>query len=112
MYVYACLYVALCQCSRVRILFVFNDTATTTIYTYGHTLSLHDALPIYRHWRQPPWIRSESRFGREGRESVATCPAQAHRGWMRKRPHPVDTSSNSSAPPLHNGAFRQTGWIR
>src|SRR3546814_11565559 len=28
--------------------FFFNDTATTEIYTYGHTLSLHDALPIYR----------------------------------------------------------------
>src|SRR3546814_17070192 len=25
----------------------FNDTATTEIYTYLHTLSLHDALPIY-----------------------------------------------------------------
>src|SRR3546814_11491461 len=25
---------------------VFNDTATTEIYTYIHTLSLHDALPI------------------------------------------------------------------
>src|SRR3546814_550483 len=29
--------------------FVFNVTATTEIYTYGHTLSLHDALPIC--WR-------------------------------------------------------------
>src|SRR3546814_13379901 len=28
--------------------FFFNDTATTEIYTYGHTLSLHDALPILR----------------------------------------------------------------
>src|SRR3546814_10105827 len=27
--------------------FCFNDTATTGIYTYGHTLSLRDALPIY-----------------------------------------------------------------
>src|SRR3546814_12673025 len=27
-------------------LFFFNDTATTEIYTYCHTLSLHDALPI------------------------------------------------------------------
>src|SRR3546814_13142205 len=27
--------------------FFFNDTATTEIYTDGHTLSLHDALPIY-----------------------------------------------------------------
>src|SRR3546814_6990205 len=28
--------------------FFFNETATTVIYTYGHTLSLHDALPISR----------------------------------------------------------------
>src|SRR3546814_5272794 len=28
--------------------FFFNDTATTEIYTYWHTLSLHDALPISR----------------------------------------------------------------
>src|SRR3546814_11587451 len=28
--------------------FFFNDTATTEIYTYCHTLSLHDALPILR----------------------------------------------------------------
>src|SRR3546814_17839585 len=27
--------------------FFFNDTATTENYTYGHTLSLHDARPIY-----------------------------------------------------------------
>src|SRR3546814_12127620 len=27
--------------------FFFNDTATTEIYTYWHTLSLHDALPIF-----------------------------------------------------------------
>src|SRR3546814_19061975 len=27
--------------------FFFNDAATTEIYTYGHTLSLHDALPIF-----------------------------------------------------------------
>src|SRR3546814_2618098 len=26
--------------------FSLNVTATTDIYTYGHTLSLHDALPI------------------------------------------------------------------
>src|SRR3546814_13600543 len=29
------------------VVFFFNDTATTEIYTYGHTRSLHDALPIY-----------------------------------------------------------------
>src|SRR3546814_18906501 len=29
-----------------RLFFFFNATATTEIYTYYHTLSLHDALPI------------------------------------------------------------------
>ena len=29
-------------------LFRSNDTATTEIYTGSYTLSLHDALPIYR----------------------------------------------------------------
>src|SRR3546814_1684131 len=33
-------------------IFFFNDTATTEIYTYGHTLSLHDALPIW--WNCTP----------------------------------------------------------
>src|SRR3546814_17818150 len=28
--------------------FFFNDTATPEIYTYGHTISLHDALPIWK----------------------------------------------------------------
>src|SRR3546814_4694843 len=31
---------------HICVFFFFNDTATTEIYTYGHTLSLHDALPI------------------------------------------------------------------
>src|SRR3546814_20618654 len=32
--------------------FFFNVTATTEIYTYGHPLTLHDALPISA--RRPP----------------------------------------------------------
>src|SRR3546814_17281138 len=33
-------------------MFLFvTDKATTWIYTYRHTLSLHDALPIVRVWR-------------------------------------------------------------
>src|SRR3546814_7362390 len=32
--------------------FLCKDRATTEIYTYGHTLSLHDALPIC--WRKDP----------------------------------------------------------
>src|SRR3546814_6133863 len=33
----------------VVMFFFFNDTATTEIYTYLHTLSLPDALPISAH---------------------------------------------------------------
>src|SRR3546814_16774087 len=32
----------------IRVCFLFNDTAPTEIYSYGHSLSLHDALPIWR----------------------------------------------------------------
>src|SRR3546814_13886488 len=31
----------------IFIIVFFNDTAHTEIYTYCHTLSLHDALPIF-----------------------------------------------------------------
>src|SRR3546814_11454935 len=41
------------------VVFVFHDAATTDIYTYLHTLSLHDALPICRRWR-----RRSARYGR------------------------------------------------
>ena len=34
-----------------NVFFFFNDTATTEIYTTHNTLSLHDALPIYREGR-------------------------------------------------------------
>src|SRR3546814_15508388 len=40
------------RCTLCR-LFFFNDTATTEIYTYVHTLSLHDALPIFTLRRRP-----------------------------------------------------------
>src|SRR3712207_9346576 len=49
------------------VFFFFNDTATTEIYT----LSLHDALPIYRQWRRPGrapgQTRRRARHGRADR---------------------------------------------
>src|SRR3546814_18350100 len=36
--------------NNLDMFFFFNDTATTEIYTYLHTLSLHDALPICCEW--------------------------------------------------------------
>src|SRR3546814_14199993 len=40
----------------------FKDTATTEIYTYLHTLSLHDALPIPAAIQQAPQARSWSEY--------------------------------------------------
>src|SRR3546814_10534044 len=50
--------------SDIAVNLVFNDTANTEIYTYCHTLSLHDALPIST--SLPAMRRSKSR-GRAGR---------------------------------------------
>src|SRR3546814_20456895 len=42
-----CVYYRISTLSVMRSCYCFfNDTATTEIYTYLHTLSLHDALPI------------------------------------------------------------------
>src|SRR3546814_17462580 len=41
----------------LHICFFFNDTATTEIYTYGHTLSRHDALPISHPKPNRPLLR-------------------------------------------------------
>src|SRR3546814_19005855 len=65
----------------VVIVFVFNDTATTEIYTDGHTLARHDALPISggtRRGRRP-------RPGPEGRSApwcttTASVPCPTWRG--------------------------------
>src|SRR3546814_20634048 len=54
-------------------MFFFNDTATTEIYTYLHTLSLHDALPILH--LQPATRAAVGAF-----ESVAPLRLQAQRG--------------------------------
>src|SRR3546814_18607420 len=43
-----CNLILLCLCDIIYfICFFFNESSTTEIYTYLHTLSLHDALPIF-----------------------------------------------------------------
>src|SRR2546427_6800116 len=57
--------------------FFFNDTATTEIYT----LSLHDALPIYRAPAPPRRAR----------------PARPRRGWHRRASGPAPHSSAATS---------------
>src|SRR3546814_17080397 len=65
--------------------FVFNDTATTEIYTYLHTLSLHDALPISRSATISPGATARST---PRKTSIVSSP------WMklRRRPATLRTS--------------------
>src|SRR5688572_33483358 len=67
------------SCLSLFIFFFFNDTATTEIYT----LSLHDALPIYR--------RAEvAEAGRRGRRG------QFDQSAHRRRPDPRRSEEHTS----------------
>src|SRR5213595_346258 len=48
------------------LVFFFNDTATTEIYTTEDTLSLHDALPIYQRREGRRGARGLRRGARQG----------------------------------------------
>src|SRR5258705_5751200 len=67
--------------------FFFNDTATTEIYT----LSLHDALPIWKR-RPQPW-RGRTRSPSQTRERSSKC---GQRPWQRRRRDRKSTRLNSS----------------
>src|SRR3546814_11900264 len=57
------------------VLFFFNDPATTEIYTYGHTLSLHDALPIFTDLKLE--IHAHNDFGMGVANALAALDAGA-----------------------------------
>src|SRR3546814_12270026 len=79
----------------------FNVTATTQFYTDGHTLSLHDALPILGPRRLP---------------AISTQVLHLHVGWVARhpprhhRPRPVgrpgDLRHGRADPP----ATTRCGW--
>src|SRR3546814_21149574 len=69
-------------CFRVLYcVFFLNDTAPTEIYTYLHTLSLHDALPI-------------------------SASAESFRAWPLARPYVNDACGNTSFLILTRDACR------
>src|SRR2546430_9421973 len=63
--------------------FFFNDTATTEIYT----LSLHDALPIWRHAVVGNWLRDA------GHIAQGTCRGRSAR---RSEEHTSELQSQSN----------------
>src|SRR3546814_5041834 len=68
--------------------FLFMDPATTEIYTYGHTLSLHDALPI--------WPMAEARPGSPSNCPIASASASGSLGGTTR---PLTSSATISALP-------------
>src|SRR3712207_8665934 len=71
---------------RSRILFFFNDTATTEIYT----LSLPDALPISppSRWRASRWARWTGSRSRGGRRATETR-SEEHTSELQSRQYLV-----------------------
>src|SRR3546814_15345018 len=103
-----------------------KDTDATEIYTYGHTLAPHAALPIYGGGRpnsaprspvtprQPRSARSPSGTARSA-AARGRCPRTTPRaGWHRPAPRAASPASTAlraprdhpSCPPLHRLAKR------
>src|SRR2546430_1410873 len=73
--------------------FFFNDTATTEIYT----LSLHDALPIYRHRSDGRERRSRHRRRRRvGRQHRLPLAGPRRRSDVRSEEHTSELQSQSN----------------
>src|SRR5438270_2264799 len=72
--------------------FFFNDTATTEIYT----LSLHDALPIYRGRRGAAVLRLHPVSRLAGHASVRGPPLDLARAGVRSEEHTSELQSQSN----------------
>src|SRR3546814_6910931 len=90
------------MCVQVRytssccLFFFFNDTSTTEIYTYLHTLSLHDALPIC-HGRGSTFVHpSSDEFRNEARNALRS------RLEMAKRLHADEVRSEEHTSELQS----------
>src|SRR2546422_7358267 len=109
-----CLHVLLIVCGRVIFgFFFFNDTATTEIYT----LSLHDALPIYRrlhrrverHLREERQCEAQEAVRPRSEEHTSELQSRLHlvcRLLLEKKKqnkpqtlHPADTPARRAVPP-------------
>src|SRR3546814_20059047 len=79
--------------------FCLNDTATTEFYTYLHTLSLHDALPI----SLPQLQRPLRRLADPGRGAVALQERQGKQGRARPAGRRQDRRDRRHPPAAAKG---------
>src|SRR3546814_14741536 len=78
--------------------FFFNDTRTTEIYTYCHTLSLHDALPICEAKANELFdlIDKFAGYGFNKSHAAAYALVAYHTAWLKAH-HPVEFFAASMA---------------
>src|SRR3546814_18635526 len=113
--------------------FFLNYTATTEIYTYGHTLSLHDALPISARAARTPsgansgpksFVRTPSRRGPAAptRTAIRGCawpgtrtPTPTYPKTMASTPFNAErtapTAPTTPKPSTHATADRESGVV-
>src|SRR3546814_15286928 len=81
-FVFVCFFVSFLLYAYIDLflVFFFNDTATTEMYTYCHTPSLHDALPSWPAGRRACEGRSAIRLWRRLAGGVAATRHEGRRG--------------------------------
>src|SRR3546814_14304732 len=107
-------FVILCVClDIVSFVFFFKDTATTEFYTYGHPLSLHDALPFSNRSCGPgrattrSWQQSGNRVGTR---ILASAGAGSVTGLRyNRRPRIADRAIAMSEPTWMYENFEPAG---
>src|SRR3546814_4584569 len=87
--------------------FFFNDPATTEIYTYGHTFSLHDALPSS--WKAPRRSartnRPSARLAR-GRADPPAHPRRSYQAAAAPRRGPAPASCRAARSEEHTSELQ------
>src|SRR3712207_6869090 len=79
----------MCVCDTLALIFFFNDTATTEIYT----LSLHDALPIFRGGRAAGAARARAGGVAPDSRGARAGPRARSRGRLRSEEHTSELQS-------------------
>src|SRR3546814_11487038 len=87
-------------------IFFCKVTATPEIYTYLHTLSLHDALPIVRRNQQ----QQDQQAG-AGRTSAGTPPRLAGTGIRKERKHGTSGQTSDAHGAKHRRRLNGVGGL-
>src|SRR3546814_9514529 len=92
------------MCSFCSVVFFVKDTPTPEIYTYGHTLSLHDALPISSRSRERALRRAAGAHARRDARPRARSRAPRGRRGSTLQParvaSPLDSRGRHGSPRL------------